>query len=74
MMNTLKVRLLTAIVGHGFHHSVGEIIELPHGEAVRFIERKMAEAIAPETATVAPPLRATRTEPRKKTANRKPKK
>ena len=67
----IKVRLLTSIVGTGFSHDCGEIVELDDATAERYIKRSWAELPQPETATVEPPLRATRPEAKKRKAIKK---
>ena len=68
-----RVKLLCSFAGNGFYHEVGEVIEVDSDTAARYIERSLAEPVSePETATLAPPLRAARKKPRKRPA-RKPK-
>jgi hypothetical protein len=67
------VKLLCSFAGNGFYHESGEVIEVDSETAARYIERSLAEPVSePETATLAPPLRAARKKPRKRPA-RKPK-
>ena len=64
----VKVRLLCSFVGNGFYQEAGEVVEVDEATAARYIERSLAEAVSePETATLQPPLRATRTKPKKRT-------
>ena len=68
-----RVKLLCSFAGNGFYHESGEVIEVDSETAARYIERSLAEPVSePETATLAPPLRAARKKPRKRPA-RKPK-
>ena len=63
------VKLLCSFAGNGFYHEVGEVIEVDSETAARYIERSLAEPVSePETATLAPPLRAARKKPRKRPA------
>ena len=63
------VKLLCSFAGNGFYHEVGEVIEVDSETAARYIERSLAEPVSePETATLAPPLRAARNKPRKRPA------
>ena len=69
----VKVKLFCSFVGNGFYQEAGEVVEVDAATAARYIERSLAEAVSePETATLAPPLRAARKKPRKRPA-RKPK-
>ena len=66
-----KIKLLCSFVGNGFYQETGEIIEVDEATAARYIERSLAEAVVePETATLQPPLRATRNKPKKRTPKR----
>ena len=66
-----KIKLLCSFVGNGFYQETGEIIEVDEATAARYIERSLAEPVSePETATLEPPLRATRTKPKKRTPKR----
>jgi len=68
------VKLLCSFAGNGFYHEVGEVIEVDSDTAARYIERSLAEPVSePETATLAPPLRATRKKPRKRPARKQKK-
>jgi len=68
------VKLLCSFAGNGFYHEVGEVIEVDSETAARYIERSLAEPVSePETATLAPPLRATRKKPRKRPARKQKK-
>tara|TARA_Y100001938_G_scaffold145236_1_gene221481 strand:+ start:374 stop:589 length:216 start_codon:yes stop_codon:yes gene_type:complete len=68
------VKLLCSFAGNGFYHEVGEVLEVDSDTAARYIERSLAEPVSePETATLAPPLRATRKKPRKRPARKQKK-
>jgi hypothetical protein len=67
------------MVGTGFFHECGDVVELDDATAARYIERGLAEPVAAappkvrEAAAVVPPEQATKPNPKKKTA-RKPSK
>ena len=67
-----KIKLLCSFAGDGFYHESGEVIEVDSETEARYIERSLAEPVSePETATLAPPLRAAREKPKKRTATSK---
>ena len=67
-----KIKLLCSFAGDGFYHESGEVIEVDIDTAARYIERSLAVPVSePETAPLAPPLRAARTNPKNRTATSK---
>ena len=67
-----KIKLLCSFAGDGFYHESGEVIEVDINTAERYIERSLAVPVSePETATLAPPLRATREKPKKRAIRKK---